>query len=529
MSFSNNSSPAAQLDKGFATLNQREKSYSQIVKSSVLIGGSSVLNIGFGIIRTKAMALLLGPSGYGLLGIYDSICTLTRTVAGMGINTSGVRQIAEAVGTGDNHRIACTVITLRRVAFYSGALGALLLLVFSKPLSLLTFGDSRHAAAIALLSLAAFFGDISGGQGAVVQGMRRIADLARMSVLGALYGTVFSIVIIYIYHQHGVAEQGVVPVLVCVAAMGILTSWWYARKVKVESVRVALPQFIKETAALLKLGIVLMASVLMTFVSGYLIRILALRGLSIEAAGFYQAAWTLGGLYVTIILQAMGTDFYPRLTAVAKQDEETNQLVNEQAEVGLLAACPGILATLAFAPLVIQLFYSAKFWPAMEILRWFCLGMMLRVASWPMGFILLARGEGKLFFWTELLTNLVSIGLTWIGIKFFALKGIGMAFFITYVVYIILIYGVVHRLCGFRWSKANGRLGLLFIPLIAVVFASWYFLPRWASTTLGAISAVLAGFYSIKTLCALLPVERFPGFARKLMAFFRLTPPKGEA
>ena len=529
MSFSNNNSSAAQLDKGFAALNKREKSYGQIVKSSVLIGGSSVLNLGFGVIRGKAMALLLGPSGYGLLGIYDSVCAMTRTVAGLGINGSGVRQIAEAVGTGDSHRIACTVITLRRVAFYSGALGALLLLVFSKPLSLLTFGDYRHAGAIALLALAAFFGDVSAGQGAVIQGMRRIADLAKMSVFGALYGTVFSIGIIFIYYRHGAAEDGVVPALVCVAAMGILMSWWYARKVKVEPIRVALRQFVKETAALLKLGIVLMASVLMTFVTGYLIRILTLREINIEAAGFYQAAWVLGGYYVNFILQAMGTDFYPRLTAVAKDHGECNRLVNEQAEVGLLAACPGVLATLSFAPLVITLFYSAQFGPAVEILRWFCLGMVLRVASWPMGYILLARGEGKLFFWTELLTNLVSIGLTWIGIKFFALKGIGVAFFITYVFYIILIYGVVRRLSGFQWSTMNHRLGLLFVPVIAVVFASWYFLPHWGATTLGAVSAILAGIYSVKTLYALLPPERFPGFARKLMAFFRLTPPKGEA
>ena len=46
----------------------------------------------------------------------------------MGINSSGVRQIAEAVGTGDSERIARTVTTLRRVAFCSGVVGALLLL-----------------------------------------------------------------------------------------------------------------------------------------------------------------------------------------------------------------------------------------------------------------------------------------------------------------------------------------------------------------------------------------------------------------
>src|SRR6478672_6250576 len=73
----------------------RAHSYGQILKSSALIGGSSAMNIVLGILRTKAMAVLLGPAGMGLMGLYGSIADLARTIAGMGINTSGVRQIAE--------------------------------------------------------------------------------------------------------------------------------------------------------------------------------------------------------------------------------------------------------------------------------------------------------------------------------------------------------------------------------------------------------------------------------------------------
>ena len=47
-----------------------EKSYSQILKSTALVGGSSVVNIAMGIVRTKAMAMLLGPAGFGLAGLY---------------------------------------------------------------------------------------------------------------------------------------------------------------------------------------------------------------------------------------------------------------------------------------------------------------------------------------------------------------------------------------------------------------------------------------------------------------------------
>ncbi|MDB6064616.1 MAG: polysaccharide biosynthesis protein [Pedosphaera sp.] len=496
-----------------------KNTYGQILKSSALIGSSSVLNVGFGIVRTKAMALLLGPMGVGLLGDYTAISDLVRTLAGMGVNTSGVRQIAEAAGTGDTQHLARTVIALRRVAVWSGALGALLLLIFCKPISRLTFMDDHHAGAVALLAIAVFFGDVSAGQGALVQGMRRIADLAKMSVLGAFYGTLFSIPIVYFYR-----EQGVVPSLVCVAGMGILTSWWYARKVKVEPLPMKMGEVAKEASALLRMGVVFMVSTLMTMGVACLIRIIITRKFGIEGAGLYQSAWALGGLYIGFVLQAMGADFYPRLTAAAKNNPECNRLVNEQAEIGLLLAGPGVIGTLTFAPLVISLFYTAKFGPAVETFRWICLGMVLRVASWPMGFILLAKGERKLFFWSELVSNLVYVGLVWGGIHKFGLEGAGMAFFGLYVFYWVGIYMVVRRLSGFRWSQANRRLALLFVPTTAAVFAAWYVLPYWQGLILGGVATAICGIYSLRTLCSLIPLARLPQAARKLLTLFRLAP-----
>ena len=104
--------------------------YGQILKSSALVGGSSVLNIVIGIVRTKVMALLLGPAGFGLLSVYGSIVTLTQTFAGMGVNSSGVRQIAEAAGSNELGHIARITFILRRISLLLGILGALFLVVF---------------------------------------------------------------------------------------------------------------------------------------------------------------------------------------------------------------------------------------------------------------------------------------------------------------------------------------------------------------------------------------------------------------
>ena len=494
---------------------RRQSSYGQVLKSSTLIGASSLANVALGVVRTKVLAVLLGPSGVGLLGLYNSVAELARSMAGLGVNSSGVRQIAEAVGTGDAQRIASTVTTLRRVALYFGALGALLLLVFSKPVGRVTFGDERHSTGVALLSLAVLFGNISAAQGALVQGMRRISDLARISVLGAFFGTVFSIPIIYLF-----GERGVVPSLVCVAGMSILTSWWYARKIKVQSVKLSVRDIARESAGLLKLGMVFMASALMLMGSVYLVRIILVRQLGFEAAGHYQAAWALGGLYVGFILQAMGADFYPRLTAVASNNAECNRLVNEQAEVGLLLAGPGVLGTLVFSPLVIALFYSGRFGPAVEILRWFCLGMLLRVASWPMGFILLAKGAAKVFFWSELLANTLQVVLVYFSVRAFGLMGAGLGFFGMYLFYLIGIYLVVHRLSGFRWSAANTRVVSLYSLLIATVFFAWYKVPRTQFYILGVGVTVCGCLYSLRHICSLVPLERLPRMAQRLLTHF---------
>ena len=451
--------------------------YGQILKSSALIGGSSVLNIAIGIVRTKAMAVFLGPAGFGLMGLYGSIADLAASIAGMGINSSGVRQIAEAVGSGETERIARTVAVLRRTSVLLGILGAVLLVVFSRQVSTLTFGSDQHAAAVALLSLAVFFRLVSAGQGALIQGMRRISDLAKMGVLGALFGTIISIPVVYFLR-----EKGVVPSLVGVAAMTLVTSWWYSRKVQIQPPAMTVFQIRQEAAALLKLGFAFMASGFLMMGAAYAVRTMVLRMIGFEAAGFYQSAWTLGGLYVGFIFQAMGADFYPRLTAIARDNTECNRLVNEQAQISLLLAGPGVIATLTFAPVVIALFYSAEFNAAAGILRWICLGMTLRVITWPMGFIILAKGNATFFFWAELAWTVVNVGLSWICLRSFGLNGAGIAFFGSYVFHGLMIYPIVRRLSGFRWSAANRQTGLLFLSLIAVVFCGFYVLPPlWAT------------------------------------------------
>jgi antigen flippase len=493
--------PVAALEP--ATHGGRAEGYAQILRSTALIGGSSAINVAIGIFRTKAMALLLGPAGFGLLGLFSSVADVVQSLAGMGIQSSGVRQIAEAVGSNDTIRIGRTVTVLRRVAILFGALGGAVLIVFARPISQLTFGDTSHVAGVALMATVVFLREVSVAQGALIQGMRRIGDLARISVLGALFGLLTGVPIIY-----WLRDAGVVPSLMSAAAVSALTSWWYSRQIVVPKVEMNVGAMRQEAGELLRLGVAFMASAFLTTGAAYAVKAIVVRLAGFESAGLYQSAWTLGGLYVGFILQAMGTDFYPRLTGVAKDHARSNQLVNQQALVSMLLAGPGAIATLTFAPLVIALFYSAKFAGAVMVLRWISMGMMLRVIAWPMGFIIVARGERKLFVLTEVAATIVHVGLAWVFVRQFGVVGAGIAFFGLYVWHGTVVYLIVRRLSGFAWSPENRRTALLFLSLMGAVFIGLSVLPFWLATGIGTVAALGAAGHSARMLADLAPEGR---------------------
>jgi len=253
-----------------------------------------------------------------------------------------------------------------------------------------------------------------------------------------------------------------------------------------------------------------MASGFLTLGAAYAIRIIVVRMAGMEAAGLYQSAWSLGGLYAGFILQAMGADFYPRLTAVVRNHDECNRLVNEQAQISLLLAGPGVLATLTLAPLVIAAFYSPKFAPAAIVLRWVSLGMLLRIIAWPMGYIIVARGAQAIFFWTEVAATVVHVGLAWLLVSRFGVAGAGMAFMALYVWHGLLIYAIVSRSSGFRWSRANLRTGIIYLALSVLVFSCFYLLPLWPAAAIGAAAVVISSVYSGRTLLQLIPFESLP-------------------
>ena len=470
-------------------------SYRQILRSSSIIGGASVINIVIGLVRMKAVAVLLGPAGVGLIGLLQSLMSAASAVSALGFGTVGTRQIAEAVGRDDDAAIAAA----RRALFWGtlglAVAGATVFWCLRDVLAVRVLGNAAHGPAVGWLAVGVALTVAAGSQGALLNGLRRIGDIARVSVWSALLSTVVGVAALWRWGEGGV----LVFVLAGPLASFVLGHWYVSRLPRIQGPRTPLPELAAQWKTLATLGAAFMVAGLAATVGQLLVRVLIQHELGTAALGQFQAAWAISMTYIGFVLGAMGTDYYPRLTAAMKDGAAVNRLVNEQTEVALLLAGPVFIAMLGLAPWVIHLLYSREFAEAASVLRWQVLGDILKVASWPLGFVILAAGAGRTFMLTESLAIAVFVLLTWLGMPLLGIEASGIAFVVMYLVHLPLVFVLARKRTGFAWQRQVALQLLLLLVLGSAVFAASVW-SQWLGAGMGVLLAAGLGVQALARL-----------------------------
>ena len=81
-------------------MTEAKASYHRILRSTSIIGGASFINIAIGVLRTKVLAVLLGPAGVGLASLYT--CLLYTSVVWVGdteVDVAAARELGVRVCT----------------------------------------------------------------------------------------------------------------------------------------------------------------------------------------------------------------------------------------------------------------------------------------------------------------------------------------------------------------------------------------------------------------------------------------------
>ena len=421
-------------------LERNQSSYRQIFKATSLFGGVQIYNIVISIIRSKVIAILLGPSGIGILGLLTTSLSFIAGLTNFGLGTSAVRDIAAANESGDSVKIAKIIVVLRRLVWITGLLGFLTTLVFSPWLSQLVFGNKFYTNAFLWLSLSLLFNQLTAGQDVLLQGMRQLSYLAKANVIGATVSLLVSLPLYYLYDI-----DGIVPAIVITSILTMVVAWYFARKIKTQTVLVSTVETIFEGKSMLKMGFMLSLSGLVAVGSSYVIRIFITKNGGVADVGLYSAGFAIINNYVGLVFTAMAADYYPRLAGAINNYFKTNEVINQQAEIAILILGPILCVFLIFINWGIILLYSNKFLPVNAMIQWAALGMYFKAVSWSMAFLLLAKGNSKMFFLNELIANGYLLLFNILGYKYYGLDGMGISFLAGYFLYFMQMYFVTKK------------------------------------------------------------------------------------
>ena len=461
-------------------------SVASMLRSTFLIGGASSANVVIGIVRAKLLALMVGPGGIGILGLFMSVQESAAIAAGLGMRTTGVRQLASRAEVPPQLSWTYRALLLGSVAQGLGA--GVVVWLLRDDISRWVFGNTRFAADVGILSVAACLMVLLGFQHSVLQGMRRIGDLAFALVVGNLAGAAAGLLVVWIARDGGLAWF----VLIQSLASFVVASLVARRPIDASSRPPTWSALWEEWRAMAVPGVAFMLSAILPAAALLILRGHVVQTRGLEAAGWFQASWTISMQYVGLILVPMGTDFFPRLSAVIEERSRARDLVNDQLQIALALGGPILIGLLGFSHWVTWLLYSGDFSATTPILQWQTVGNLFKLAAWPFGFIMMAQMRSSLFFASELLWNAGFVLLSILLLPVFGLSALGIGFLLSYLLSLAAKQVISSRILGFRWQRASITLLTLNLISLGVVFAALRWDPRG-----GAATSVLLAIVSL--------------------------------
>ena len=469
-------------------------SYQHILKYTTLFGGVQGLIILIGLVRNKAMAVLLGAGGMGFNALMMSVQTFAAQCTNLGLSFGAVPKLSEIYEQDEKAKLDYFVQVIRLWSLITAVLGLLFCVAASGLVNHMTFTWGDHTLHYAMLGVSVAMMAIAGGETAVLKATRRMGSLARIQIYGAVGAVVLSVPLYYFWEQ-----SGVVPAIVLIASVNMLLTVWHSYRccpLKIVFSR----RHLRDGFGMIRLGLAfVLAAAIGSGVEMAIRAFLNVEG-GMADVGLYNAAFMIVITYAGMVFSAMETDYFPRLSAVNKDIDATNETVNKQTEVSLLFLSPMLVGLLMLLPVLIPILFSRDFLPVVAMAQIAVLAMYFKVLTMPVSYITLARSRSLSFLFLESTYFVVLIVAIVLGYRWWGIWGTGLAIVVAHVVEFLMVYAYAYWQYSFRSTWRVGGYALVQMTIGALAYAVSLWIEGWAYWITEAALTFVSTAYSLYIL-----------------------------
>lgn len=307
-----------------------------------------------------------------------------------------------------------------------------MVILFSTKLSISLLKVSDYSSIFFIFGLSLILFSLNNFFLSLINGFKDIKKYVLIGILSNILGLVLTIFLVYCYGIYGVLLSIVISqsTIFIISLIFVINSKWFRKDIFTEKID------IKILILFLKYSLMAIVSGILIPLSQMVVRNFIINDISTDAAGYWQAINQLSGIYLNVVTTSLGIYYLPKLSELNTKDELRKEIFN-----GYKILLP-IVAFLSFMIyllryFIIQLLLSDKFLPMAELFGIQFLGDFIKISSWLLAYIMVAKAMTKMYLFTEVVFVLNFIILSIIFINYFGLIGSTYAYLINYCLYLI--------------------------------------------------------------------------------------------
>lgn len=403
-----------------------------LIKTSFISAISTAVTILTGFITNKIVAVYTGPAGLALLGQFGNFTSAVMAFSTGGINNGVVKYTAEF--SGDDNRMLRILSTAFIIVVFCSFVVSAPIIIFRRYLSLYLLKSESYSSVFLIFGFTLILFALNSVLMSVLNGYKEIKKYIAVNIASSFVGLIFTSALVFYLGLYGaflsfVTAQSVVFLI----TLGMVArSRWFETKNFFQGY---------DKDSLVRLG----KFALMTLVSAFILPTVQIiirnhiaDRVSLEAAGYWQGVWRISEVYLMLITTSLSIYYLPRLSEIKETNILRKEIIHGY-KILLPVVAISALSIYLLKGLIIRILFTDKFLPMSELFAFQLIGDFLKIASWLLAYMMLAKAMTKLFISTEIIFSVSFLALSIYFVNVFGAVGVTYAFALNYFLYLVVM------------------------------------------------------------------------------------------
>lgn len=403
-----------------------------LVRTSILNGIAVLFRMLTFLGINKILAVYVGPSGYALVGQFQSAVQMITTFGSGAINTGVIRYTAE--NSGNEVYLKKLWKTAGSIALLGSLFSSIVIVLLHKQLSFYFLKTEEYGGVFLWFAGTLTFFVFNTLLLAILNGKKELNIYVIANIIGSFISLLLTAWLTNHWHLYGaLVALGVyqsiaffVTVILCSR-----TDWFHLRVVFGRIDWAIARQLMKYT-------IMALSSAVFVPLSHILIRNHLGENLGWQFAGYWEAMWKLSAAYLMLVTSTLSVYYLPKLSELVTAEDIRKEIKSSFKIVIPTVIFSGSMIYL-LRDYLIHFLFTAEFMAMDKLFFWQLIGDTIKITSWLFAYIFLAKGFMYLYVISEFIFSALFYTLIVILLPHLGLMSTSVAHAINYVCYLAFV------------------------------------------------------------------------------------------